>query len=139
MIAHKKLDILYFDGIAGLLAGLTLFSFQSWFYEIYSLPLPALQFITAANILYGICALLLAFKRTRSLLAIKVLAIANCFWVIVCIFFIFEYINSASWIGISLLIFESIFVGYLAYFECINSASLIYGSTYKQCVKNTYF
>ncbi|KAA1153946.1 hypothetical protein EU510_09160 [Pseudoalteromonas sp. FUC4] len=139
MIAHKKLDILYFDGIAGLLAGLTLFSFQSWFYEIYSLPLHALQFITAANILYGICALLLAFKRTRSLLAIKVLAIANCFWVIVCIFFIFEYINSASWIGISLLIFESIFVGYLAYFECINSASLIYGPTYKQCVKNTYF
>ena len=125
MIAHKKLDILYLDGIAGLLAGLTLFSFQSWFYEIYSLPLYALQFITVANILYGVCALLFAFKRTRSLLAIKVLAIANCFWVIVCISFIFKYINSASWVGISLLIFESIFVGYLAYFEWINRANLI--------------
>jgi len=122
---HKKLDLLYLDGIAGLLAGLTLLSFKSWFYEIYSLPLYSLQFITVANILYGVCALLLAFKKTRSLLAIKVLAIANCFWVIVCISFIFKYINSASWVGISLLIFESIFVGYLAYFEWINRANLI--------------
>jgi|TARA_B100001063_G_C16330276_1_gene341842 hypothetical protein len=139
VVTYKKFDILFLDGVAGLLAGLTLFSFQGWFHEVYSLPLYVLQFITAANMLYGALALLLASKRKRGFLIIKLLALANTFWTLICICFIFIYLDSASWKGISLLILESLFVGYLAYYEWVNRNNLIYSPTYKKCVKTTHF
>ena len=139
MVTYKKFDILYLDGAAGLFAGLTLFSFQEWFQEVYSLPMYALQIITAANMLYGTLALLLASKRKRCFLIIKILALANTFWTLVCFCFIFIYLDSASWKGISLLILEALFVGYLAYYESVNCNSLIYSPIYKKCVKTTHF
>jgi len=131
VITRKILDILYLDGMAGLFSGLILFSFQSWFNGIYSLPHYILTLIITANMLYGALALLLAIKIKRNLLAIKVLAIANSAWVATCICLIFTYIHSVSWAGISLLVLEATFVGYLAYYEWINSTNLIFRPAYK--------
>ncbi|MDO6566387.1 hypothetical protein Q4561_04905 [Alteromonas sp. 1_MG-2023] len=76
----KNISVLHIDGSAGLAVGLALFAFAGWISELYQLPLNTILFLASANTIYGCYALALALSNKKSLMSIKVLAIANSVW-----------------------------------------------------------
>ncbi|ALM89719.1 MULTISPECIES: hypothetical protein [Alteromonas] len=120
MIWRKNISVLYIDGSAGLAVGLALFAFAGWVSELYQLPLNTILFLASANTIYGCYALALALSNKKSLMSIKVLAIANSVWVVVCAAIVILYAHIASPVGVFFICGEALFVGLLAVYEWKN-------------------
>lgn len=116
----KNINVLHVDGSAGLAVGLVLFALAEWVSELYRLPLNIILFLASANILYGCYALALALSNQRSLMAIKVLSIANSVWVVICVAIVVLYVQTASPVGFLFIGGEALFVGVLAVYEWKN-------------------
>lgn len=116
----KNINVLHVDGSAGLAMGLVLFALAEWVSELYRLPLNVILFLASANILYGCYALALALSNQRSLMAIKVLSIANSVWVVICVAIVVLYVQTASPVGFLFIGGEALFVGVLAVYEWKN-------------------
>jgi hypothetical protein len=120
MMLRKNINVLHIDGSAGLAVGLVLFALAEWVSELYRLPLNVILFLASANILYGCYALALALSNQRSLMAIKVLSIANSVWVVICVAIVVLYVQTASPVGFLFIGGEALFVGVLAVYEWKN-------------------
>ncbi|MCQ8849324.1 hypothetical protein NQT74_12075 [Alteromonas stellipolaris] len=120
MMLCKNINVLHVDGSAGLAVGLVLFALAEWVSELYRLPLNVILFLASANILYGCYALALALSNQRSLMAIKVLSIANSVWVVICVAIVVLYVQTASPVGFLFIGGEALFVGVLAVYEWKN-------------------
>ena len=120
MRTQGGLNILHFDGSAGLIMGILLLGFVQWFSDIYSMPKNIILFLALANILYGIYALLLALRSERSTASVVTLSFANGLWAFVCSTLIVLHFHMASFIGIAFLIGEALFVAFLATYEWKN-------------------
>lgn len=120
MMLCKNINVLHVDGSAGLAVGLVLFALAEWVSELYRLPLNIILFLASANILYGCYALALALSNQRSLMAIKVLSIANSVWVVICVAIVVLYVQTASPVGFLFIGGEALFVGVLAVYEWKN-------------------
>lgn len=120
MMLRKNINVLHIDGSAGLAVGLVLFALAEWVSELYRLPLNIILFLASANILYGCYALALALSNQRSLMAIKVLSIANSVWVVICVAIVVLYVQTASPVGFLFIGGEALFVGVLAVYEWKN-------------------
>lgn len=120
MMLCKNINVLHVDGSAGLAMGLVLFALAEWVSELYRLPLNVILFLASANILYGCYALALALSNQRSLMAIKVLSIANSVWVVICVAIVVLYVQTASPVGFLFIGGEALFVGVLAVYEWKN-------------------
>ncbi|VEL97943.1 hypothetical protein ALT761_02959 [Alteromonas sp. 76-1] len=117
MMLRKNINVLHIDGSAGLAVGLVLFALAEWVSELYRLPLNVILFLASANILYGCYALALALSNQRSLMAIKVLSIANSVWVVICVAIVVLYVQTLSPVGFLFIGGEALFVGVLAIYE----------------------
>jgi hypothetical protein len=120
MMLRKNINVLHIDGSAGLAVGLVLFALAEWVSELYRLPLNVILFLASANILYGCYALALALSNQRSLMAIKVLSIANSVWVVICVAIVVLYVQTLSPVGFLFIGGEALFVGVLAVYEWKN-------------------
>lgn len=117
---RKNINVLHIDGSAGLAVGLALFAFVGWISELYRLPHNTILFLASANIIYGCYALSLALSNKKSLMSIKVIAIANSVWVAVCAAIVVLFAHTASPIGVFFICGEALFVGMLAVYEWMN-------------------
>ena len=109
--------LLWIDCIAGALAGVLVLLFSEWLSRLYSLPPKILYFMGLVNLLYATYSLSLAKRRTRPRALITLLAMANGAWAFVCLGLATHFFETATFLGIGLLVGEAIFVGGLACLE----------------------
>jgi hypothetical protein len=109
--------LLWIDGTAGLLAGVSLFLTLDWFEELYNIPRGTLVFIGLANLTYATYSLSIARLKKRPGILIVILVIANLGWALNCLRMAITLGDTASIFGMIQLIGEAIFVGGLACLE----------------------
>lgn len=110
-------NILWLDCTAALLAGALVLSFPEWLSALYTMPEDLLLFIGAVNLLYTCYSFSLAIRARRPLFLIKLLAVANASWALVCIAIFAKFAGSLSLWGGGHLLGEALFVGGLAALE----------------------
>jgi hypothetical protein len=109
--------LLWIDGTAGLLAGVSLFLTLDWLEELYNIPRGTLVFIGLANLTYATYSLSIARLKKRPGILIVILVIANLGWALNCLRMAITLGDTASIFGMIQLIGEAIFVGGLACLE----------------------
>jgi hypothetical protein len=107
-------SLLWIDCIAGALVGLLVLLFGEWLSRLYLLPPAILYFMALANLLYATYSFSLAKRRTRPRALIILLVGANGAWTFVCLGLATHFFETATFLGIGLLVGEAIFVGGLA-------------------------
>jgi uncharacterized membrane protein YjjB (DUF3815 family) len=110
-------SLLWIDCIAGALAGVLVLLFSEWLSRLYSLPPEILYFTGLVNLLYATYSFSLAKRRARPKALIILLAAANGAWALACLGLAIHFFETATFIGIGLLVGEAIFVGGLASLE----------------------
>jgi hypothetical protein len=110
-------NILLVDGLAASCAGVVVISSTNWLQSLYQLPEQLLVSMALVNLSYAVYSLTLSTIKSRPMIAIIVLVVANSLWVIHCLRLSFHYADSASLFGLLHLVGEAFFVGTLAYFE----------------------
>ncbi len=110
-------QLLWIDGTAGLLAGVSLFLTLDWLEEWYNIPRGTLVFIGLANLAYGTYSLSIATLKKRPAILIVILVMANLAWAVNCLRMAVALGDTASVFGLIQLIGEAIFVGALACLE----------------------
>jgi hypothetical protein len=110
-------SLLWIDCIAGALAGVLVLLFNEWLSRLYSLPREILYFMGLINLLYATYSFSLAKRRARPKALIILLAAANGAWTLVCLGLATHFFETATLLGIGLLVGEAIFVGGLASLE----------------------
>ena len=115
------IKILYFDSIAGLLAGIIVLIALPLIVFLHDWPIQLAVFIGVTNILYGCYSGYLSFKHRKNLkiqsYMVKMLVTANSIWSIFCIILAILLFNSISIFGLIHLVAEGVFVGALAFVE----------------------
>ena len=109
--------ILWIDGIAALLAGSLLLVAAGWLEEWYNIFRETLAFVALVNLAYGTYSLSIAMLNKRPLVLIVLLVSANLIWSINCLRLAFVFRDTASFLGLTHLVGEAIFVGGLACLE----------------------
>lgn len=111
----KKL--LWADGIAALLSGLIVFTFNEKIAKLLSLPENLLTTMSIVSLGYSSFSLYLAQSKSNSKRSITILVVANLAYAIFCaVLLLFLYTNT-SVLGVIYLILESLFVATLAALE----------------------
>jgi hypothetical protein len=110
-------NLLWIDCIAGALAGVLVLLLSDWLSRLYSLPPRLLIFMGLVNLIYASYSFSLAIRRARPKALIILLAVANGTWTLVCLALATHFFETATFLGIGLLVFEAIFVGGLASLE----------------------
>jgi hypothetical protein len=110
-------NILLVDGLAASYAGVVVISSTNWLQGLYQLPEALLVSMALVNLSYAVYSLTLSTIKSRPMIAIIVLVVANSLWVINCLRLAFHYADSASLFGLFHLVGEAFFVGTLAYLE----------------------
>jgi hypothetical protein len=110
-------QLLWIDGLAGLLAGVSLFLTIDWLEQWYNIPRGTLVFIGIANLTYATYSLSIARLNKRSEILIVILVVANLAWAVNCLRMAIAFGETASIFGLIHLIGEAIFVGGLACLE----------------------
>jgi len=109
--------LLWVDCTAAALAGVLVLTFSGWLSRLHGLPQDLLLFTGVVNLLYGSYSFSLAVRTERPLALIKLLAVANMGWAVVCIGLATAYGQQATVFGLVHLIGEAIFVGGLGLLE----------------------
>ena len=112
-----KTNILWIDGIGGLIVGFIVLLISPWFSHWYGVPTNILVFTGVANLLYGSYSTPLANQRYRPEWKINLLIIANFIWTAVCIFLVVRYSDTLTLLGYIHILGEGVYVAVLAYFE----------------------
>ena len=116
--SEQRERLVWFDGAAGLSAGVLVLMASPWLAALYALPISALIFTGLMNCAYGAYSSTLARRpdlRTRR--AILALVIANASWPLVCALLIVCLRGQISAFGVAHLVGEALFVGGLAVWE----------------------
>lgn len=109
--------LLWIDCTAGLLVGILVLLLDDLLSRWYGLPQGLIFFLGLMNIAYGTYSLSLALRKKRPMSLIRVLAIGNMVWTMVCVGLVLSFLNVASPVGLALLLGEGIFVGGLGLIE----------------------
>lgn len=110
-------QLLWIDGLAGLLGGISLFLTLDWLEKWYNIPRGTLVFIGIANLTYATYSLSIAMLKKRPEILIVILVTANLAWAWNCLRMAITFGKTASIFGLMHLIGEAIFVGGLACLE----------------------
>lgn len=110
-------NLLWVDGVAGLLGACYSLSLHRLLSGFYRLPEPLLPAMGAANLVYACYSLSLASRKRRPLPFIVLLALANGTWACVCLYLLIRYSPEASGFGLAHLALEGLIVAALAYIE----------------------
>jgi hypothetical protein len=114
---NLRRQLLWIDGLAGLLAGASLFLTIDWLEQWYNIPRGTLVFIGIANLTYATYSLSIAMLKKRPAILIVILVTANLTWALNCLRMAITFGETASIFGLIHLIGEAIFVGGLAFLE----------------------
>jgi hypothetical protein len=109
--------IVWFDAIAGLVAGLAMALLVPWLEPVFGSPRGLLYAIAAANTAYGCFALSIARADALRLSRVRALAIANTAWTSVCAGLVVTQWDDATWLGLAWFAGEGVFVGVLGQVE----------------------
>lgn len=110
-------DLVWFDGAAGLTAGVLVLALLPWLPAFYALPMWFVALNGATNLAYGLYSSTLARQRFRPRWRLTLLIAANATWAVVCAVSVAVFLGTASVFGIAHLVGEGLFVGGLAVAE----------------------
>ena len=108
--------ILWVDCLGAILTGILLAVLSGYIAPIYSLPQSWVIAHACVHLAYGAFSLSLAVRRTRPLVLIKLLAIANAAWAVLCIISL-RMIKFDSVLAAAHFLAEGIYVGSLGFIE----------------------
>jgi len=117
METDKNDTILWLDCIGGLLAGVLILFFCRMISDWDNLPLWIVLAFGFANLIYGGYSLWVTTQNPRSMVWIKILALANITWLGICVTIVTVYWNDISIFGTLHKLTEGIYVGSLGYVE----------------------
>ena len=117
MNLSDKQNILWLDCIGGLLVGVLILSFSNLISELDGLPLGIIRFVGFANLIYGSFSIWVTTRSPRKMILVKILALANIAWLVVCITIVATYWNDISWFGTIHKLVEGIYVSSLGVIE----------------------
>lgn len=109
--------ILWVDCIGAILTGILLAALSGYIAPIYSLPQSWVIAHACVHLAYGAFSLSLAVRRTRPLVLISTLAIANASWAVLCIIFAARMVEGDSVLAAANFLIEGIYVGSLGFIE----------------------
>ena len=109
--------ILWLDCLGGLAVGVIVVAFCWPISNWEGLPLVVVLAMGMVNLAYGSFSLYVTTRKNRPLSLIKILAIANMFWLLVCCVIVVVHWNQISILGILHLIGEGIYVAALGKVE----------------------
>ena len=110
--------LVWFDGMAGLTAGVVVLMMSSWLAPWYDLPVSLLLFTGGMNLVYGSYSSTLARRSTwRTPRTILALIAANALWSVVCVTLVLVFFEQIHVFGAIHLLGEACFVGGLAVWE----------------------
>jgi hypothetical protein len=106
------------DWIAGASVGVLVLSLRDWLAQLYSLPSELVLGMGLANLAYASGSFTLAMRtRGDRVPYLRVIAVANGAWALVCLGLVLVWWDRASALGIGQLIAEALFVGGLGHLE----------------------
>jgi hypothetical protein len=117
MEAWLPAKLLWIDALAALVAGLLTFALVSLLQRLYGLPESIIHFVGFVNLAYAAYSLSVARAVKRSRLRVKVLAWGNLAWAPVCALLAIAFADTATWLGLAMLLFEGAFVATLGVLE----------------------
>ena len=117
--------ILWVDCIGGLVVGFVVLAFCQLISGWENLPLATVIVMGFANLVYGGYSLFVTTRKKRRLILIKILAMANMAWLLVCVTIAAMYWNQISLLGIVHVIGEGIYVAGLGFVEWNMKESLV--------------
>lgn len=109
--------ILWVDCLGAILTGILLAALSGYIAPIYSLPQSWVIAHAGVHLAYGAFSLSLAVRRTRPLVLISTLAIANASWAVLCIIFAARMVEGDSVLAAAHFLIEGIYVGSLGFIE----------------------
>jgi len=106
------------DWIAGAVVGTLGLSLRGWLADLYGLPTDLLLAMGSANLAYACVSFALAtFSRGDRVPLLRVVAVANVTWALVCSALAVVWLDRASALGLVGLVGEAVFVGGLGVLE----------------------
>jgi hypothetical protein len=109
--------ILWLDCVGGAAAGCTVMLLASWLSGIYQIPESLVIGNAVANLAYACFSFLLATWQGRPTWLVVLLAGANASWTAVCLVATFWFAGTASIFGLAHILFEGLYVAWLAHVE----------------------
>ncbi len=110
-------NLLWIDCAAGALVGVSVLVLDDWLSKCYQLPVRLIFFMGVMNLLYASYSFSLALRSKRPMMLIKLLVFANLAWSLLLLVWVVIFQAIATWLGLSYLILEAIFVATLALFQ----------------------
>ncbi len=109
--------LLWLDCVGGLLVGALVLCFHSWLSQIEGLPASTVVVMGGANLVYGFFSLFVTTRRVRPARLIQALAVANMFWLVVCVGVVVVWWDVVTLLGVSLIVGEGLYVATLGAVE----------------------
>lgn len=109
--------ILWVDCLGALIVGCVVLSIYKLLSDWESLPTAIVFSMGIANLAYGSYSVFVTTRKPRPLLMVKILAIANMFWLIVCVAIATAFWQQMSFLGVLHLVGEGIYVAALGLTE----------------------
>ena len=114
---NLRRNLLWIDGLGGVVVGVAMFVLSGWLSEWYRLPRDFLLFMGAVNLAYGCYSLPLAKRSRRPMSLIMLLAVANLAWGVACLRWAVVFRDTASFFGLAHFVLEGLYVGGLGCLE----------------------
>ena len=109
--------ILWLDCVGGLLVGVLVLCFHSWLSRLEGLPESMVVVMGLANLVYGLFSLFVTTRPVRPARLIQTLAVANLFWLVVCVGVVLVWWDVITSVGVSLIVGEGVYVATLGAVE----------------------
>lgn len=109
--------LLWVDCVAGLVVGLMVVLLNDRLSVWYNLPQVLVFALGIINLAYGTYSLFLVLRKKRPLKLLRFLVGGNLLWTAVCIGLVLAFLDTASPLGLVLLLGEGLFVGGLGILE----------------------
>lgn len=120
-VRARGLALLYLDSGGGLVVGVVVLAFASFFASLYGMPLGTVVTMGVANLAYASYSGTLAYRARKGTMpsrrAIWALVVANVAWGFVCAFLLLEHARTATLIGLGVVFFEGLYVAGLGLVE----------------------
>jgi len=117
MASQQKQKILWVDCIGGLVVGVIVIFACRLISRLDSLPLWIIVSFGIANLVYGSCSLFVTTRKPRPMRLIKILAIANMVWLVICIAIVASHWQQVSLFGVFHKLGEGAYVAILGVIE----------------------
>ena len=111
---HK---ILWLDCLGGIVVGIVVLAICQRLSNWEGLPLTIIVALGLVNLSYGTYSLYVTTRRPRPMNLVKILAVANMAWLVVCIAIASTYWNQITGLGLLHLLGEGAYVAGLGYTE----------------------